>query len=220
MATTKSKGPKKSEFIKTMLGQNPATNMKEINAAWKKAGHPGTISNPLYYRIKSGLHGKNSKPALHGAAASRAALEKPIRGSTKKRGGKKSEFVMQMLESNPDANLKAVNDAWKQGRRAGSISSTLLYLVKSKMKGGGSSGAASAGAGGLTMVKLGATRGRPGRPASTIVRVAPSGSKGAALERIEVEIDDMIFELKSMGGMADVEEALRGARRLLVHHHG
>ena len=38
--------------------------------------------------------------------------------------------------------------------------------------------------------------------------------------RLEGQIDDMIHEVKLAGGLPEFEEALRGARRILVRSHG
>jgi hypothetical protein len=46
------------------------------------------------------------------------------------------------------------------------------------------------------------------------------GSKREVLDELEGEIDGLIFKLMGVGGMSDVEEALRQARRLIVRRNG
>jgi hypothetical protein len=56
MAKEKSeKGPTKSDFLRKALGRNPSLEWNEINRRWAKAGHPGEISNALYYQIRRKL---------------------------------------------------------------------------------------------------------------------------------------------------------------------
>jgi len=44
---------------------------------------------------------------------------------------------------------------------------------------------------------------------------AQGGDQGQVLDQMEGTIDDLIFQLKTMGGRPEVEEALRRARRFL-----
>ncbi len=43
----------KSEFLRKVLGRNPDLDYRQVNRRWAKAGHPGEISNPLYYKVRS-----------------------------------------------------------------------------------------------------------------------------------------------------------------------
>src|SRR3954464_8878151 len=45
----------KSEFPPKVLGKNPSLGADQVNRRWARAGHPGQISNPLYYKIRSDL---------------------------------------------------------------------------------------------------------------------------------------------------------------------
>lgn len=54
----KKKGEKKetkSEFLRKVLGRNPDLDYGQVNRRWAKAGHPGEISNPLYYKVRAEL---------------------------------------------------------------------------------------------------------------------------------------------------------------------
>jgi hypothetical protein len=140
MAPTKTKGPNKSEFIRQLLRRDPETNLKAVNAAWKKAGHTGSISNPLFFQVKARAIGTTTKGLANGATASKATAPKPTTKNTE-----------------------------------------------------------------------------PARQHASKRNVA-SGSNGGVLDDLEGEIDGLIFKLMGVGGMTEVEEALRRARRLIVRH--
>ena len=132
MATTKAKGQGKSEFLKELLGRSPDTNMKGVLEAWKKAGNKGTISNPLFYIIRSEMKSKGTKQPNDGETAGSSTPRKPKMTSTKNSRPKRSEFLRALFGSRPEANLKEANEAWKKAGNPGTISSTLMYLIKSQ----------------------------------------------------------------------------------------
>src|SRR3954453_16966688 len=43
----------KSDFLRKVLGKNPNLDYEQVNRRWVKAGHPGTISNALYYQVRA-----------------------------------------------------------------------------------------------------------------------------------------------------------------------
>jgi hypothetical protein len=45
-------GPSKSAFVGEVLGREPEANVAAINRAWASAGHEGTISDSIYYKVK------------------------------------------------------------------------------------------------------------------------------------------------------------------------
>ena len=45
----------KSEFLRKALTRNPNLDFRQINRRWARAGHPGEISNALYYQVRSKL---------------------------------------------------------------------------------------------------------------------------------------------------------------------
>ena len=56
MAKKKAAKPEsKSDFLRRVLGRNPNLDFRQINQRWAKAGHPGQISNPLYYLVRREL---------------------------------------------------------------------------------------------------------------------------------------------------------------------
>jgi hypothetical protein len=138
----------------------------------------------------------------------------------------KSAFVRETLGKNPKANPKLVNVAWKAAGNRDPISSSLVHKVRSTM-----------GLTGNLRAKSGAAKPaaaepkRRGRPPKSSVsaatapkasasvsarKVQPSGTGGRVLEQLESEVDQLIFKLMGVGGLPDVEDALRKARRLLV----
>jgi hypothetical protein len=223
MAATKAKGPNKSAFIRELLRRNPETNLKAVNAAWKKAGHSGSISNPLFYQAKPRQNTTSTKGSANGATARNLIENAPKAPATTKRGPKKLAFIRELLGRNPELKLKAVNEAWTKAGHKGSISSTSLYLVKSQTNStsakGSASGATPGNAAPTKSTSRTTTQAQPGhQPASE--RDASSESNGGVLDDLEVEIDGLIFKLMDVGGMSHVEEALRRARRLIVRQHG
>ena len=62
-------------FIRDFLGQNPEASGKEVEAAWKKAGHKAPFHQSMVYKIKSdlGLSSKRRKKRRKKAVAVEAA---------------------------------------------------------------------------------------------------------------------------------------------------
>ena len=150
----------------------------------------------------------------------------------------KSEFVREQLAKDKTLNEKEIVQAWKDAGNEDAISSTLIYNVRSKMgltsKRGGSKGAGAAAKGKAASGKRAkaeratepAARARAegnGRGASyaepSAAVATPAGDKEQTLVRVEDGIDDLIGELKGLGGMDEALEALRKARRVVVRSH-
>ena len=69
----------KSEFLRKQLEKKPDLEHDQINRRWAKAGHPGEISKPLYYKVRSDLGIKSVwswGPAPGAAAAAPAGAAK------------------------------------------------------------------------------------------------------------------------------------------------
>jgi hypothetical protein len=150
-----------------------------------------------------------------GATSSKVIAQEPQRAVAKTRGPKKSAFIRELLGRNPDANLKAVNEAWTMAGCKGGISSTSLYLIKSQIN----PTSARAPVSGATPATWTPRATQPARHHASEGR-GSSGSMGGVLDDLEGEIDGLIFKQMGAGGMTDVEEALRRARRLIVRHEG
>jgi hypothetical protein len=153
--------------------------------------------------------------------------------SSRGREAKKSNFVKDLLTRKPNLNLKAVNDAWRQGGNKDSISPSAFYRVKQSVREGRGEGASAPRPpgrppGSTTKKALPAPRAearpQPRSDGASAAHHAPVGRPAHAkprneendLDEFETEIDDMIYKLKGMGGMNEIEDALRRARRLLV----
>lgn len=150
----------------------------------------------------------------------------------------KTGFVRQVLEDNPHANVRVVNEEWQKAGNEGEISQSLVNKQRSQMgltgniKGGRPRGSRS----GSTSTSATATAEKPaytgkkrGRKpksahanghhaASNGVSLEParrSGGRPAHLTEVETEIDRLLFRVMTLGGLEEVEESLRRTRRLL-----
>jgi hypothetical protein len=67
-------GPSRSSFVEEVLGREPESNLKAVNQAWSAAGHEGSISPSIYYKVKRerGLAGERSSGGPTSAGASRS----------------------------------------------------------------------------------------------------------------------------------------------------
>jgi hypothetical protein len=124
----------------------------------------------------------------------------------------KSEFVRAQITEDPGANHQAVNKAWKAAGKRGSISVSLVTKIRAVQ--GVTGGKRRAG-------KATAARGRPGRPpkethTNGLAKKDRPAGRGRELEALEAEIDGLLFRAMGLGGLAEVEAALRQARRELV----
>lgn len=147
----------------------------------------------------------------------------------------KTAFVTALLQKNPKTTVKTAKAAWAEAGYPGTLSGTLVSKLRSDLGFAGNIRAARKS----KVVTNGAVKRPVGRPKGSFkTRVqAPVHSNGEAapmimvvtskvtnraktLDGIEAGIDDLIFSLKSIGNFADVEAALRSARRLLARSHG
>jgi hypothetical protein len=155
----------------------------------------------------------------------------------------KTAFVRDVLTKNNQANPKAVNEAWSAAGHEGSISTTLVNKIRSEMglvgnlrsrpKSTESEGAAEQpsaapevrrrGAGSKKAGGRGAVKAN-GRhaPEETVQQSKPQAAgddRIRVLKKLEGNIDEMIFEIKGVGGLPEFEEILRRARRILARSH-
>jgi len=137
----------------------------------------------------------------------------------------KSTFIRDLLGHDPEADEQVVNEAWTEAGNEGTISGSLVSKIRSNL--GLTGKGRSAG-----RPKAKATKGPKAKPvataqpesngppaASATGPASTAGARGGALDRVEDRIDDLIFELKDLGGMERAQEALRLARRLVVRSH-
>jgi hypothetical protein len=147
----------------------------------------------------------------------------------------KSEFVKDVLSRNSKANAQAVNEAWTSSGHEGTISTTLVQKMRASMGLTRSRKARKPAANGTVKTprpvasQSTAKRGKAGKASSpqgtngahktaTPVRQArpAAGTEDRRLVELEGDIDRLIFRLIAVGGLSQVEDALRQARRLLI----
>ena len=154
----------------------------------------------------------------------------------------KSKFAREFLTKNPKANAHAVGEAWSKAGREGTISGSLVNKLRSDLGLTGNLRSrrkkSRRGAKPTPGPSAGAPK-RRGRPpkASSQPDLTGNGSYGASgrlqarasrphhagkrLEELEAEVDHLLFRVMEMGGLEEVEAALRRARRhLILGSHG
>ncbi|QDV36936.1 hypothetical protein [Tautonia plasticadhaerens] len=146
----------------------------------------------------------------------------------------KTAFVREQLTRDGSLNEEGINRAWQEAGNEDNISGSLVYKIRSELGLTGNRGAAG-GAG--TAKGKARPKARPAAEPAERARAedngqrasysepsaavaVPTGDKERALDRVEDGIDDLIGELKGLGGMDEALEALRKARRVVVRSHG
>ena len=134
----------------------------------------------------------------------------------------KSSFVRELLGRDPEANEQAVNEAWAAEGNEGTISGSLVSKIRSNL---GLTGKGRSPGRPKAKAKRG-PKAKPAAPvqpesngppaASATGPESTAGGRGRSLDQVEDRIDDLIFQLKDLGGMEQAQEALRLARRLVV----
>ena len=77
MATSTGQGEGKTTFVRNLLQRDSGVNERSINEAWKAAGHEGTISGTLVYKIRKDLGLTGKRQSADGSRAGEAAAVKP-----------------------------------------------------------------------------------------------------------------------------------------------
>jgi hypothetical protein len=212
--------------------------VNKARAKLKLTGKKG--SNGASSEANTGSAARSRSPkGTKGQGASKAdeALSPP-NGGKGGTGSGKTAFVEEMLRQDPQANVKAINRAWSAAGNEGTISDTVVYKTKRDLgvtgrqsPGESASADASKPESPQTMAKperaaspveeiSSQTLGEQASPETTATMTSQGGGQGRVLHEIEGEIDELMFRLKGLGGFAEVQEALRTARRLLVRSHG
>jgi hypothetical protein len=204
---TATASPGKTSFVREFLHDHPDANTREVNEAWTAAGMEGTISRTLVNKTRIKVTGKGL------AKTTRAGTKKRSEAQAKRRVSKptevaptpnKTRFVTEFLNENPQGNVAAINEAWNDAGKTGTISAALINKMRSDL-----------GLTGNLRRKL-----RKGRSSMVVVTrkptVQPIGRKSAQTTRlitVEEEIDRLIFTVMGIGNLQEVESALREARR-------
>ncbi|WP_422924871.1 hypothetical protein [Singulisphaera sp. PoT] len=150
-------------------------------------------------------------------------------------GTNKTAFVVDVLQKNPKANPVFVNQAWKDAGHEGSISGTLVHKIRAELGLAGNLRSRTKGTSGEKKSKSTRSSASATKEAST---AAPAASKSLAssngvhtnhskvkpsrtserdriLMKAEGEIDRIIFSLIQVGGLVEIEDALRRVRRMI-----
>jgi len=199
----------KTSFVKEFIRDNPQANAKAVNEAWTAAGFEGTISHPVISEVRKqlGLTGKEpGKPRR--AARGKAVSNSPKTAST--RG--KTFFVKEFLHDHPQANAKAVNEAWTAAGLEGTISRTLVDKTRALL---GLTGNQRGKSKKPRTSAAGTKRERRPKETTGAFNGLSPGNRTTALEDIEGEIDRILFKVMGIGDLAEIEDSLRRARRLL-----
>ena len=142
----------------------------------------------------------------------------------------KSAFLRDLFQKNPEIKEAEATQAWSKTGNEGEISGSLFYNIKAsvaKSSGGGEGEAKEAASKPKTVPKSSPVK-RVGRPPnvprsesvpSSPVSKSKTGERERVLDKVEDGIDDLIVELKQLGGMNDALETLRKVRRVVVRSH-
>lgn len=243
----------KTAFLEKFLPGNKDADLAAINQAWKATGKDDTLSESLVSKTRSRLKlpkkraprggaaaapkttGK-SKSSPKGAATKQAAKAQgaPARANGREggTGPRKLEFIRELLGKDNSLGAEAVRRAWMKAGNEGSISENSYYSAKREMgltarrsPGESASPVASppeAGPPASEMADVPQRSGGRDAAASTsmVAAGASIGNRDRLVDEVEAGIDDLIFTLKTNGGMPEVEAALRATRRLLTRSNG
>ena len=147
--------------------------------------------------------------------------------ATAGKGQNKSAFLRELFEKNPSIKEAEATEAWQKAGNEGVIGSSLYYNVKRASKGEVSATAAAPVKPKPKSVKgpkarrtSGPTVGaRPGSEGESAPSKPVSGSRPGDRERVldqaDAHIDDLLFLLKTQGGLPEAEAKLREVRRML-----
>jgi hypothetical protein len=132
--------------------------------------------------------------------------------STAARSPGKTSFVKEVLNDNPHANPKAVNEAWAAAGMMGTISTALVNKMRARM---GLSGNLRGKGKKAAVARKPAHASFPASPSGWVASKPTRSAREQAILAIETDIDRLLFKVMGMGGLAAVAESLRMARRQL-----
>ena len=124
-------------------------------------------------------------------------------------------FVKEFLHDNPQGNVASVNKAWQAAGFDGTISLALVDKLRASM---GLTGNIRRKSRKSRTRAAGKQRGRPRTDAAPLVNGQSPGRRSdrtVALNDLEADIDRILFKVMGIGDLSEIEESLRGARRLL-----
>jgi hypothetical protein len=155
--------------------------------------------------------------------------------ATASKNGNRSAFLRDLFVKNPGLTLEGATEAWQKAGNEGEVSSSLFYNVKRAVseKAGGEAGGGGASTQKAKPKSKGPKGVRKGRQPEAVVpesdgrQTAPKaavsrsgvGDRERVLDKVEDRIDDLIIDLKQLGGMDEALESLRRVRRVVVRSH-
>ena len=225
----------KAQFIREQFHKDNSANTRTINEAWKAAGHTDEISSSQVNQARSSLglaskretDKKTSGPKGKGKVSKEVLASLPSRNREDADATNKSAFVEEWLRRNPGANVAAVNRAWSEAGHEDSISDSVFYKIKRERV-----QPAESTSNGASDVETSVAESLPSRAPqpsngrhrasdkSATTESAGSGLSEKLVDEVEAGIDDLMFKIKLNGGMPEVEEALRSARRMMTRGNG
>ena len=226
----------KTAFVEKFLGTNRDAGHEAVNEAWKSAGKDGTISDSLVNKARSRLKLTGKTKATGGAkkAVSAPKTNNPTpkiakagpkvaeAGTERAKGPNKTSFIKEALGRDNTLNARAINRAWTEAGHEGEISANLISKTRTDLaikgrqvppKGTGTAKPASP-------TERSHLNGLPAAPSASSPTASSSGGHDRELHGIEAEIDELVFRLRGLGSYAEVQKALRAARKMQVRSHG
>jgi hypothetical protein len=207
------KSQNKTGFIKKFLSNNPQGSLKAVNDAWAAAKMKGTVGSSLFYKMKSemGLNGNLRAKSKPSTAKAKSGTPKSKTATSPGKG----MFVKEFLNDNPQGNVDAVNKAWQAAGFDGTISPTLVKTMRASL---GLSGNLRVNTKKSKTSVAGKKRITPQKETASSVNLQPRMSNSARtveLNALESDIDRLLFKVMGIGDLAEIEDTLRQARRLL-----
>jgi hypothetical protein len=148
----------------------------------------------------------------------------------------KTSFVEEFLKDHKDADLAAVNAAWKSFGREGTISESLfgktrrsLGLTRKRNGKRANPAAGTPSAATSAAVRRGGKKAATSGPGASSAEETPTrqnrravaastsrpGDRNQMLIALEKDLDRLLFGVLEMEGMTEVEEHIRAARRVV-----
>ncbi|MGC8642520.1 MAG: hypothetical protein ACP5XB_21910 [Isosphaeraceae bacterium] len=131
----------------------------------------------------------------------------------------KTDFVKVYLSDHPDATAREVNEAWTDAGMPGTISHPVVSQVRRTLGMISKPRARTRKTSAAQTVSTSERRGSKPRSqlrettASAVESGVQDTTRITTLLAVEVEIDHLIFQVMNLGGLPEVETALRAARR-------
>jgi hypothetical protein len=201
-----------------------------------------TVRRELGLTGKKGASGgSNTVPAAKGKAQSSKVAKPKIASKAEEapsptKGVGKTEFIREQLRRDANVGVKAIVRAWSAAGNEGTLSDNLVYKTRADL--GIKGRRPSQESVGVVPHESSPKVSKPELSAEVIEPTEPQsngrhaphlftpstatsteGDRGRVLVEVEREIDELIYRIRHLGGLPEVQEALRAARRLIVRSH-